>query len=156
MALTYLLSPAEAEIVAGLDSSLRPVALAHRQRAREQGLPFEFLSGLRSRGQQAALALETDRSTPAAAPGTSKHEVGFAYDIRSANLTAGQLSAIGAIGESLGLAWGGRFKPKPDPNHYEAPEPRATLAAYRYIKVSAGLALILGGVWVGVRASEGS
>lgn len=144
------LPAAEAEIVAGLDSSFQPVALAHRRRALEAGVPFTFISGLRSRAQQAALAAAPDRSTPAASAGTSKHEVGFAYDVRMAGLTSAQLSQLGALGESLGLRWGGRFTPKADPNHYEAPDPRPTLAAYRNVKIAAGLALIVGGVWVSV------
>jgi hypothetical protein len=145
------LSPTEAEIVAGLDSSFRPVALEHRRRALAAGLPFVFISGLRSRAQQAALAAEPGRETPAAAPGTSKHEVGFAYDIQRVGLTDAQLTQIGALGEALGLVWGGRFRPRPDPNHFEAPEGRETLSAYRNVKIAAGFALVAGGVWLAVR-----
>jgi D-alanyl-D-alanine carboxypeptidase len=148
------LSAPEAEIVAGLDSSLQPVALEHRRRALAAGFPFTFISGLRSRSQQAALASDPNRETPAAAAGTSKHEVGFAYDIHSSTLTSAQLSGIGAIAESLGLTWGGRFTPRPDANHFEAPDARSTLAAYRYLKITAGFALIAGGVWLGIK--EGS
>lgn len=148
------LSAVEAEIVAGLDSSFQPVALEHRRRALAAGFPFTFISGLRSRTQQAALASDPTRETPAAAAGTSKHEVGFAYDIHKLGLTSSQLSGIGAIAESLGLTWGGRFTPRPDANHFEAPDQRSNLAAYRYIKITAGFALIAGGVWLSVR--EGS
>lgn len=145
------LSAEEAEIVSGLDSSFQPVALEHRRLAVAAGLPFTFISGLRSRSQQAALASDPNRETPAAAAGTSKHEVGFAYDIHSLGLTSSQLSQIGAIAESLGLSWGGRFAPRPDANHFEAPNPRADLASYRNVKIAAGLALIAGGVWLGVK-----
>ena len=130
----------EAEIVAGLDSSFRSVALTHRRLAIEAGLPFKFISGLRSRSQQAALASLPSRNTPAAAPGTSKHEVGFAYYIASAGVTSDQLGKIGVLGEGLGLGWGGRFAPTPDRNHFESRSARAELAAYRYAKlVAAGL-----------------
>src|SRR5439155_1458634 len=40
---------AEAVIVAGLDPAFQRFALAHRQLALEAGLPFEFVSGRRSR-----------------------------------------------------------------------------------------------------------
>ncbi len=141
----------EAEIVAGLDSSFQPVALEHRRRAIAAGLPFQFISGLRSRSQQAALASDPNRETPAAQAGTSKHEVGFAYDVHMTGLTSAQLTQMGAIAESLGLRWGGRFAPRPDPNHYEAPDARANLAAYRNVKIAAGVVLIAGGVWLGVQ-----
>lgn len=138
------LTQAEAEIVAGLDSAFQPLALKHRQLALEAGLPFEFISGLRSRSQQAALATDATRTTPAAPAGMSKHEVGFAYDVRRTGLTADQLARIGALAESIGLRWGGRFAPTPDPNHFEAATPRAALAAYRNVKIAAGFALLSG------------
>jgi hypothetical protein len=139
---TRPLSAAEAEIVAGLDPEFQPVAMKHRAAALAEGLPFEFISGFRSRSQQAAEAAATDRTTPAAPAGMSKHEVGFAYDIRKLGLTPAQLERIGLIGEGLGLRWGGRFKPTPDPNHYEAPQPRVTLSAYRSVKIGFGVALL--------------
>lgn len=144
------LSPAEAEIVAGLDSSFQPVALALRNKALAAGLPFVFISGLRSRAQQAALAAEANRTTPAAAPGTSKHEVGFAFDLE--RQSPGVEQQVGALGQSLGLTWGGTFAPQPDPNHFEAPGTRASLAFYRNVKLSAGAALVAGGAWLLVGA----
>lgn len=150
---TKPLSPAEAEIVAGLDPQLQPVALKHREQALAEGLPFEFISGLRSRSQQLALAQDNTRTTPAAPAGMSKHEVGFAYDIRKTGLSATQLNRLGALGEALGLRWGGRFKPTPDPNHFEAPQSRATLAAYRAVAIGFGVALVAGATIITV--SEG-
>lgn len=149
---TRPLTAAEAEIVAGLDPEFQAVALRHREAALAEGLPFEFLSGLRSRSQQAGEAARTGRTTPAAPAGASKHEVGFAYDIEKAGRTTAQLNRMGALGEALGLKWGGRFQgivdgklvPTPDPNHFEAPQPRATLAAYRNVKVGVGVALLAG------------
>lgn len=146
------LSPVEAEIVSGLDSSLQPIALEHRRRALEAGFPFVFLSGIRSRQQQAAEAARDNRATPAAPAGQSKHEVGFAYDVER-QLPAVE-AKVGAIAEQLGLKWGGRFRdakgqPSPDPNHFEAPQPRAELATYRNLKLAAGAALMVGaGAWL--------
>ena len=114
---------AEAVIVAGLDPAFQRFALAHRQLALEAGLPFEFVSGRRSRSRQAELAADRTRTRPAAPPGMSKHEFGLAYDVRASGLTAAQLQRIGQLGEALGLRWGGRFTPRHDPNHFEASWP---------------------------------
>ncbi len=138
------LTPEEAEIVAGLDSAIRPVLFKHRQAALDAGLPYAVISGLRSRSQQAALATQPDRTTPAAAPGTSKHEIGFAWDLKRQAPDVER--KVGILGEQVGLTWGGRFTPKPDPNHFEAPNQRATLSAYRNVKIAAGFALLTGTV----------
>lgn len=146
------LSAAEAEIVAGLDPQFQPVALEHRRVAKAEGLPFTFISGFRSRDMQKAEALNVNRTTPAAPAGLSKHEVGFAYDV-DLNTDAGkpiytpaQLARLGAIAEQLGLRWGGRFTPKPDPNHFEAPQSRLTLGAYRSVKIAFGVVLVGGAI----------
>lgn len=130
------LTPAEAEIVNGLDPALRPVALRHRERALSLGLPFTFLSGLRSRSQQQAEADRTGRTTPAAPAGQSKHEVGGAYDL--VRQSAAIETRVGALGEELGLKWGGRFRdargnPTPDGNHFEVPVSRSMFSAYRNV-----------------------
>lgn len=144
------LSAVEAEIVAGLDPEFQPVALKHRAAALVEGLPFTFISGFRSRAQQAAEVASTSRATPAAPSGMSKHEVGFAYDV-DLNDNAGrpiytplQLARLGALAEAVGLRWGGRFIPKADPNHFEAPQSRVTLSTYRNVKIGFGVALLAG------------
>jgi len=63
-----------------------------------------------------------------AAPGTSAHEVGAAYDIRIYT-TQGKYIASGSdftyqlagiAGENLfGLEWGGTWSPDPDFSHFE-------------------------------------
>jgi len=119
----HSITAADAAIVAGLDAAFEPLALEHRKLALEAGLPFEFVSGRRSRSRQAALAADRTRTRPAAPPGRSKHEVGLAYDLRASGLTPAQLQRLGELGESIGLRWGGRFTPRPDPNHFEASWP---------------------------------
>jgi LAS superfamily LD-carboxypeptidase LdcB len=52
---------------------------------------------------------------PAAAPGRSYHNYGRAWDVDDAD--TGQLEEMGAIWESWGGRWGGRFG---DPIHFEA------------------------------------
>lgn len=131
---------AEAEIVNGLDPVFRPFALRLRDSALSRGLPFVFLSGLRSRSQQAAEVARVGRTTPAAPAGKSKHEIGFAFDTE--RQTAAIESQVGALAESLGLKWGGRFvdaqgKPSPDPNHFEAPATRSELSTYRNVQLVA-------------------
>lgn len=84
----------------------------------QYGTTLHVVSGLRTYGQQASLyANRASNRNPVAAPGTSKHEKGLAVDI---TLSGGRanISTAGAIGESLGLTWGGRFS-KPDPGHFE-------------------------------------
>ena len=139
----HVLTAAEAEILMGLDPALRPVALRHRDAALSQGLPFVFISGLRSRSQQTAevaARYNPDGSlkpgfTPAAKPGTSKHEVGGAYDLARQAPSVEQ--KVGALGESLGLTWGGRYTPTPDPNHFEVSTSRAEFASYRAVTLLA-------------------
>jgi hypothetical protein len=140
------LSPEEVEIVNGLDGVLRPVALQHRERALGAGLPFVFISGRRSRTQQATEVARSDRTTPAAAVGQSLHELGAAYDLQRQQ---GDIEArVGALGEALGLEWGGRYLPQPDPNHFEVPVSRAAFATYQAITLgalaaAAGLGLLV-------------
>lgn len=138
------LSSVEGEIVMGLDPVMRILALRHRQAAIDAGLPFTLISGLRSRSQQAALASDATRTTPAAPAGNSKHEVGAAYDV--ARQSADTEARVGALAETLGLRWGGRFQPKPDPNHFELPESRAEIAGYRnlvLVGLAAGVGLVV-------------
>ena len=141
-----LLTSVESEILSGLDPITRTLAMRHRAAALAEGLPFLLLSGLRSRSQQAALADDPNRATPAAAPGNSKHEVGAAYDL--VRQSSAVESRVGALAEALGLKWGGRFAPTPDPNHFELPQTRSEIASYRSLALvgvaaAMGLALVL-------------
>ena len=132
------LSVAEAEIVASLDSAFQPYALEIRRQALAAGLPFTFTSGLRSYSDQATLYAhpELHPGTPAAAPGTSKHEVGFAFDFSSSEDGYAQ---VGAIARGMGLTWGGDWGgDQRDQVHVEATTARADLQTYRNIKVAAG------------------
>lgn len=84
----------------------------------------------RSRGPNSSL--------PAAAPGTSTHEYGLAFD---AVALQGELQpTLGAIGEALGLYWGGRFSRR-DPVHFQLVSP----AAWRQVLVEVGLIRPLSG-----------
>lgn len=145
------LTAAEAEIVNGLDPVFRPYALRLREAALTGGYPFVFLSGLRSRSQQAAEVTRAGRDTPAAPAGKSKHEIGFAFDVE--RQAADVELKVGVLAEGVGLKWGGRFhdvngNPSPDPNHFEAPVTRSALASYRNVQLVAvagmiGLAVVV-------------
>jgi peptidoglycan L-alanyl-D-glutamate endopeptidase CwlK len=81
-----------------------------------RGITIRVVSGLRSTAQQAALyANRASNRNPVAAPGTSLHEKGLAVDLSWSGGTSAQ---VGAVGEALGLRWGGRFS-RPDPGHFE-------------------------------------
>lgn len=58
--------------------------------------------------------LRGESKYPAAPPGFSRHEQGRAFDLVA---PAAVLSGLGALWESVGGTWGGRFG---DPIHFEA------------------------------------
>jgi hypothetical protein len=91
-----------------------------------RGITIRVVSGYRSTAQQAVLyANRASNSNPVAAPGTSLHERGRAVDLTWSGGTASQ---VGAVGESFGLRWGGRFS-RPDPGHFELTSGSASIAA---------------------------
>lgn len=133
------LTSVEVEIVSGLDPAFQPSALRARAAVLAAGIPFTFISGLRSRSQQAALAVA---EPVAASAGQSKHEIGFAFDFVGPRNQSEHLAA-GNIIKALGLESGVFYKPKADPNHVEQPGTRAELYLYRAVKV-VGIAAIIG------------
>jgi len=104
----------------GVDSRLRPYAAALVQVARSVARGAFVNSGRRSRREQAALftaAREGRSRFPAAAPGSSKHERGLAFDL--GGVSASQLRRLGRLWERWGGRWGGRFRHR-DPIHFES------------------------------------
>lgn len=147
------LSDSEAEIVASLDSTFQPFALRHREAVLSRGVPFVFISGLRSKSQDAAL-YEHPPTGVAAKPGQSKHEIGFAYDATGPR-TDGEWDIYAQEAERLGLESGVRYRPTPDKPHVEAPQPRADLAFTRALKLAAvGVAIGIVGL-IAMNASKG-
>lgn len=137
----------EVEIVQSLDSSIRPLALRHRAAVLALGIPYTFISGRRSRSQQAAEVVRQGRTTPAAPAGQSKHELGMAWDATGPR-TPQEWQAYGQQAEELGLKWGGRFHDAqghetPDPQHVEVPTPRDQLAGILNFKLFT-LAAVIG------------
>jgi LAS superfamily LD-carboxypeptidase LdcB len=90
-------------------------------------------SGYRSSQEQRRLfaAWKSGKSSlPAAAPGTSYHEVGLAIDVVVS--PPGALEDFGLFAESLGFRWGGRFN---DPVHIDAGNDVTIQEARRAFKV---------------------
>lgn len=86
--------------------------------ARYNGITATVVSGDRDTHQQSQLYnawLARGRTgLPAAAPGTSRHEQGRAFDLHVSPRE--WLPALGALWESWGGRWGGRFN---DPVHFD-------------------------------------
>jgi len=102
--------------VRGLDRGLSPYADWFVDRLRSAGVRVTVTSVLRTYATQARLYrryLAGQSRFPAAAPGTSKHEKGLAFDLQ---LVPPVYSDAGALWESMGGRWGGRFR---DPIHFE-------------------------------------
>lgn len=99
---------------------LHPVVLAKAQQlvqlAKAEGVPIKLTEGYRPPERQAAL-LSTGAT--AAKPGYSFHQYGLAFDLVPLDMQGRvwweapdwMWQAVGRIGESLGLTWGGRFTP---------------------------------------------
>ena len=97
--------------LSGLQSWLRPYAVALLQYFPQ----LTPTSVRRSRTEQLKLWHNRHNNPyPVAPPGTSKHELGRAFDLVGPSEV---LAAAGRVWESWGGTWGGRFK---DPIHFEA------------------------------------
>ena len=100
-----------------LDPLIRPAAEALFEAARAAGLNPRVTSTRRSAATQRRLyeAWRAGRSRfPAAPPGSSKHETGFAFDMVLSDER--YYRVLGEWWESIGGTWGGRFK---DPIHFD-------------------------------------
>lgn len=107
----------------GLFDGLQPFLRRPAQRLLNLAGPNASLTSVRRSPRQQALLFRRYQAGlskfPAAPPGTSKHELGLAFDIWSPD--AQLLRDLGATWESWGGVWGGRFN---DPIHFEAPRGR--------------------------------
>jgi peptidoglycan L-alanyl-D-glutamate endopeptidase CwlK len=119
-----------------LDTDVRALCDRHLALCLMEGIVLRVTDGFRSFARQAEL-YEQGRTTPGAIvtharPGHSWHTWKRAYDVCivtfPADLTPkdvydGPWERVGAIGESLGLTWGGHFT-HPDRPHWEYPNGR--------------------------------
>jgi peptidoglycan L-alanyl-D-glutamate endopeptidase CwlK len=96
---------------------------------------------LRTLDEQAHLYMQ-GRTMPGrivtyAKPGSSAHNYGMAFDFCFAGKTLEECypkdparwDRVGLVGESVGLAWGGRWKKLKDRPHFERPEWKAAREA---------------------------
>jgi len=106
--------------VKGYNSAFRPFVDALLEAARRINPNAYITSGPRDSKKQEALYHDyiTGKSKyPAAKPGSSKHEQGRAVDIGGMSLS--QLRRLGRIWKSWGGRWGGSFRGRKDPIHFD-------------------------------------
>ena len=165
----------EAQMIAGVYNPLRPLVLGVLSEARKEGLPVVMQYGLRTFDQQHQIWLQgRDSAHPGtivtqADSGQSMHNYGRAFDITlvSGLETQSLLDdrwfpdcdkrwyQLGAIGEKIGLVWGGRFmvngKHFFDAAHFELPGIKVEQLFSWYIELSKQLGpaptLILQKIW---------
>ena len=91
-------------------AAILALALGHYT-AQLLGVRLWMISGRRDESEQAALWDRRAGSRfPVAAPGTSRHQQGTAFDVGADYaLSSRQWAVIGDIGRRLGLRWGGDF-----------------------------------------------
>lgn len=108
-----------------LQPAVQPLATRLLELAAERGIPARIVQGERSLADQQAL-YDSGKGVTNAPAGLSYHNYGLAFDIvpdeyvnlPDWNPTGPHWAALGSIGESLGLAWGGRWQKKDLP-HFE-------------------------------------
>lgn len=137
-----------------VDPDLRALAEELFDQAHDADPRFTVTSVVRSRREQERLYREYQEALaageehlPAAVPGTSKHELGLAFDMARPGIDPFEddlLPELGALWEEAGGVWGGRFN---DPVHFEAPkgyEPDVVEASTKALGFERGFERITG------------
>ena len=116
------------KVIASLHRVVQPYARALYFKARGHGLTINIISGTRSYAEQDALHAQ-GRTRPGnivtnARGGYSNHNFGVAFDVglfeRNQYLGESPLyKAVGALGEELGLEWGGNWRTIVDQPHFQ-------------------------------------
>lgn len=122
-----LADPRSEKNIATLHPRVQPYAHALILRAGSKGWNFVITSGLRTYAEQNALFAKRPKVTNAKA-GFSLHNFGLAFDV---TLFSGKTpvwesplySALGALGQDIGLGWGGAWKSFKDLPHFELSPP---------------------------------
>jgi len=109
--------------LARLNPATRDKAIELVNAARDVGVPLIITSSRRSASEQLEL-VRMGRSLTM----QSKHLTGSAFDVDVQGLSRDQIprwwfDTLGAYGEALGLAWGGRWADFYDPGHFELRSP---------------------------------
>ena len=123
-----LASARSEKVIGKLHPRVQAYARALYFKAREHGLTIQIISGLRSYAEQDALYAQ-GRTEPGnvvtnARAGHSNHNFGIAFDIglfeRNEYLGESPMyKAVGALGEELGLEWGGNWRTLVDQPHFQ-------------------------------------
>ena len=116
------------KVIGKLHPRVQAYARALYFKAREHGLTIQIISGLRSYAEQDALYAQ-GRTEPGnvvtnARAGHSNHNFGIAFDVglfeRNEYLGESPMyKAVGALGEELGLEWGGNWRTLVDQPHFQ-------------------------------------
>lgn len=116
------------KVIATLHPLVQPYARALYFKARGHGLTINIIGGLRSYFEQDKLYAQ-GRTRPGsvvtnARGGYSNHNFGIAFDVglfeRSQYLGESPMyRAVGALGEELGLEWGGNWRTIMDQPHFQ-------------------------------------
>jgi LAS superfamily LD-carboxypeptidase LdcB len=114
--------------LARLDPTTAKLAREHLRRLAAEGLTFKVTSGLRTFAEQDALYAQ-GRTAPGkvvtkARAGQSWHNFGLAYDLtqfsgKNPVWDGGAYDRAGAIGQELGLEWGGAWAKFKDRPHFQ-------------------------------------
>lgn len=125
-----------------LQPALRPIATTFLEQCEAAGIPCEIVQGTRTFAEQQTV-YDQGRTTPGAVvtnakPGDSYHQYGLAFDVVPTayknlpdwNPTGPLWSRIGAIGQGLGLEWGGSWTKKDLPHFQLTAAPLSELKAY--------------------------
>ena len=131
------------KVIGKLHPRVQPYARALYFKAREHSLTINIVSGLRTYAEQDALYAQ-GRTIPGnvvtnARAGHSNHNFGIAFDIglfeRNEYLGESPMyKAVGALGEELGLEWGGNWRTLVDQPHFQLrPEWAAGLSESRLL-----------------------
>ena len=123
-----LASARSEKVIGKLHPRVQAYARALYFKAREHGLTIQIISGLRSYAEQDALYAQ-GRTEPGnvvtnARAGHSNHNFGIAFDVglfeRNEYLGESPMyKAVGALGEELGLEWGGNWRTLVDQPHFQ-------------------------------------
>lgn len=118
--------------VQDLQPDIREMCRLFLNKCRRHGIRVFVVHTLRTMEEQALLYAK-GRTRPGsvvtrAKPGSSAHNWGLAFDVafrpkdNPRGVTwVGPWKKVGAIGEELGLAWGGRWRKFPDRPHFQHP-----------------------------------
>ena len=115
-------------VIATLLPQVQPYARALYFKARDHGITINIISGLRTYAEQNALYAKGrtagGKKITNARGGYSNHNFGIAFDIGVFEgdrylPSSSQYKAVGALGQELGLEWGGNWKTFVDQPHFQ-------------------------------------